>query len=210
MTLRASLIRGLGLLNDSDIIAGCRSRFDGFLSDPKTVPPDLRPTIFAVVGRYADSGTWKKIHELGLKTTSTEEKQYYYEALGHAIDPKLIARTIALALTDELPTSRAALLLPFVARQGEHPELVWEFAQENMKALLAKQDALGVNGFAAGLFPFFSALKEAERLERYAKTNLPAAAGKAVAKAVDEIGFRSEFKQRLVPQLEAWVEQGGG
>src|SRR5678815_158598 len=88
--------------------------------------------------RYADAGTWKKIHELGLKTTSTEEKQYYYEALGNAIDPKLIARTIALALTDELPTSRAALLLPFVARQGEHPELVWEFAQENMKALLAK------------------------------------------------------------------------
>ena len=76
MILRASLIRGLGLLNDSDIIAGCRSRFDGFLSDPTTVPPDLRPTIFAVVGRYADSGTWKKIHELGLKTTSTEEKQY--------------------------------------------------------------------------------------------------------------------------------------
>jgi aminopeptidase N len=169
MILRASLIRGLGLLNDSDIIAGCRSRFHGFLSDPTTVPPDLRPTIFAVVGRYADSGTWKKIHELGLKTTSTEEKQYYYEALGNAIDPKLIARTIALALTDELPTSRAALLLPFVARQGERPELVWEFAQENMKALLAKQDALGVNGFAAGLFPFFSALKDAETLQRYAK-----------------------------------------
>ena len=43
-----------------------------------------------MVGRYADSGTWKKIHELGLKTTSTEEKQYYYEALGNAIDPQLI------------------------------------------------------------------------------------------------------------------------
>jgi len=208
MILRASLIRGLGLLNDSDIIAGCRARFDGFLSNPTTVPPDLRPTIFAAIGRYADSGTWKKIHELGLKTTSTEEKQYYYEALGNAIDPKLIGRTIALALTEELPTSRAALLLPFVARQGEHPELVWEFAQENMKTLLAKQDALGVNGFAAGLFPFFSALKDAEMLERYAKTNLPEQARKAVAKAIDEIGFRAEFKQRLVPQLNAWIEQG--
>ena len=113
-----------------------------------------------------------------------------------------------MALTDELPTSRAALLLPFVARQGDHPELVWEFAQENMKALLAKQDAVGVNGFAAGLFSFFSALKDAETLEHYAKTNLPAAAGKAVAKAIDEIGFRSEFKQRLVPQLNASMEQG--
>ena len=207
MILRASLIRGLGLLNDSDIIAGCRSRFDGFLSDPATVSPDLRPTILAVVGRYADSGTWEKLHKLGLKTTSTEEKQFYYEALGNAIDPKLIRRMIALALTDELPTSRAAFLLPFAARQGEHPELVWEFALEHMKALLAKQDALGINGFAAGLFTLRSTPKDAETLERYAKANLPAAAGKAVAKAIDEIGFRAEFKQRLLPQLNGWMEQ---
>jgi aminopeptidase N len=204
--LRASLIRGLGLLNDSDIIAGCRSRFDRFVSDPTTVPPDLRPTIFAVVGRYADSGTWEKLHKLGLKTTSTEEKQYYYEALGNAIDPKLIMRTIAIALTDELPTSRAAALLPFAARQGERPELVWDYAQAHMKALLAKQDALAVNGFAGGLFTFFSNPKDAETLERYAKANLPPSAARSVAKAIDEIGFRAEFRQRLVPELKAWME----
>ena len=208
MMLRASLIRGLGFLNDADVIAGCRSRFDGFLSDPTTVPPDLRPTIFAVVGRYADSATWERIHQLGLETTSIEEKQYYYEALGNAIDPKLIRRTIALALTDELPTSRAALLLPFVARQGEHPGLVWEFVLKHMKALLEKQDALGINGFAPGLFSFYSTPKDAETLERYAKANLPASAAKAVANAIDEIGFRAAFKQRLLPQLNAWMDQG--
>jgi aminopeptidase N len=206
MSLRASLIRGLGVLNDSDIIAGCRSRFDAYLSDPAAVPPDLRPTIFAIVGRYADSGTWEKLHKLGLKTTSTEEKQYLYEALASAIEPKLITRTIALALTDELPTSRAPALLTFAARHGEHPELVWEYAQQHMKALLAKQDALGVNGFAAGLFTFFSNPKDAETLERYAKGNLPQSAARSVAKAVDEIGFRAEFKERLVPQLQAWME----
>ncbi|HSU86623.1 MAG TPA: M1 family metallopeptidase, partial [Chthoniobacterales bacterium] len=141
MLLRASLIRGLGVLNDSDVIAGCRSRFDAYLSNPAAVPPDLRPAVFAVVGRYADGGTWEKLHKLGLKTASTEEKQYLYEALASAIEPQLITRTIALALTDELPTSRASMLLPFAARHGEHPELVWQYAQQHMKALLAKQDA---------------------------------------------------------------------
>jgi aminopeptidase N len=207
MSLRASLIRGLGVLNDSDIIAGCRSRFDAYLSDPAVVPPDLRPTIFAVVGRYADSSTWEKLHKLGLKTASTEEKQYLYEALASAIEPKLVTRTIALALTDELPTSRATMLLPFAARHSEHPELVWRYAQQHMKALLAKQDALGVDGYAAGLFTFFSNPNDAETLERYAKANLPLSAARPVAKAVDEIGFRAEFKERLVPQLKAWIEK---
>jgi len=204
--LRGSLIRGLGILDDSDIIAGCRSRFDQFLSDPSAIPPDLRPDILAVVGRYADAQTWEKLHRLGLKTTSTEEKQNYYEALASAIDPRLASRTMPIALTDELPTSRAGYLLPFLARYGEHPDVVWEYAREHMKALLAKQDALSLNSFAPGLFAFFSDPKDAEMLEKYARTNLPPAAGKAVAKTADEIRFRADFKGRLLPPLENWME----
>ncbi len=205
--LRVSLIRGLGVLNDSDIIASCRSRFDKFLDDPSAMPPDLRPTIFAVVGRYADTQTWEKLHKLGMKTTSTEEKGNYYEALGHAIDPALVTRTIAIALTDELPTSRASAVLGFSVRNGEHPDVVWDFAKAHMKALLAKQDALGINSFAAGLFNFYSDPKYAEVLQTYAKANLPESSAESVGKAVDEIGFRAEFKKRLVPQLQVWMEE---
>ncbi|HEX4667658.1 MAG TPA: M1 family metallopeptidase [Chthoniobacterales bacterium] len=205
--LRAALIRGLGFLDDSNVVAGCRARFERFLSDRAAVAPDLRPDIFAVVGRYADAESWEKLHKLGLKTTSTEEKQTYYEALANAIEPALVRRTLPLALTDELSTSRAAYLLPFVARQGEHPGLVWDFAREHMKELLAKQDALGSDAFAPGLFTFFSDLQEARALEKYAESDLPPSAAGAVAKAVDEIGFRAEFKQRLRPQLKRWMEK---
>ncbi len=207
VALRASLLRGLGLLNDSDIIAACRSRFDAFLSDRSAIPPDLRSTVFAVVGRYADLGTWEKLHQLGKQTNSIEEKQNYYEALGQAIDSRLAARTAALALTDELPTSRAALLPATVARDSEHPETVWEFSKKNMKALVAKQDALGASSYVPDLLVSSSDPKDAEALQQYAKANLPASSTRAVAKAVDRIGFRAEFKKRLIPQLKAAIEQ---
>jgi hypothetical protein len=112
---------------------------------------------------------------------------------------------MAIALTDELPTSRAALLVPFVAREGEHPALVWQFAREHMKALLAKQDAVGAESFAPSLFTFFSDTNDAEALASYAKTNLPASATKAVEKTIDEIGFRAAFKKRLMPELKSWI-----
>jgi hypothetical protein len=60
-----------------------------------------------VVGHHAVEKTWNKLHELGLKTTSIEDKQNYYNALACATDPKLVKKTLAIALTDELPTSRA-------------------------------------------------------------------------------------------------------
>jgi hypothetical protein len=62
-----------------------------------------------------------------------------------------------------------------------------------MKALLAKTDALGANRYAASLFTFFSEDSKANELKAYAKTNLPAESAPEVAKAVDEIQFRSEF-----------------
>src|SRR5437764_8285932 len=116
-SLRASLIRALADLDDKELVAGCRDRFQKYLIDPKSLAPDLRPPVFAVVGRYADEATWNKLHALGLKTTSIEEKQNYYDALACSTDPKLAARTLEISLGDELPTSRATYLVAKVGRQ---------------------------------------------------------------------------------------------
>jgi aminopeptidase N len=204
--LRASLVNTLGDLNDPEIIAGCRKRFKQYVTNTASLAPDLRPAVLAVVGRYADEKTWNKLHELGLKTTSIEEKQNYYNALAEAIDPKLAKKTLSIALTDELPTSRAVFLVGRVARDSGHPDLAWEFASANMKALIGKVDAAGMNRYAPGLFTFFSDDSRAEELETYAKTNLPRASALEVAKAVDEIQFRAEFKKRLASQLNAWID----
>jgi aminopeptidase N len=205
--LRASLIAALGDLNDPEIVNGCGERFQKYLANPKSLPPDLRRAIFAVVAHYADEATWNKLHELGLKTTSIEEKQNYYDALTGAIDPKLANKTLPIALTDELPTSRALFLVSKVARQSEHPDIAWAFAAANMKALLAKADALAANSYAPSLFTFFSESARANELKAYAKANLPVSSAREVVKAVDEVEFRSEFKQRLMPQLIAWIDK---
>ena len=112
-------------------------------------------------------------------------------------------------MTDELPTSRALHLVGKVERYSGGPDLAWDFAKTNMKALLEKTDALGANTFAPSLFVFFSEKSRADELKTYAKSNLPATSAKEVAKAVDEVEFRAEFKQRLAPQLNKWIEQRG-
>jgi aminopeptidase N len=207
--LRADLIDALGHFGDQEIAAGCKERFRRYLTDPTSISPDLRSSILKVVGRYADEPTWNKLHELGVKTSSIEEKENYYDALAQTTDPKLISRTLQIALTQELPTSRAVYLVARVARCSEHPELAWQFAKAHMKELLAKTDALGANRYAPSLFVFFSDRARIDEIKAYAKNNLPSgsATDKAVAQAVDEIGFRAELKERLTPQLMAWVKK---
>ena len=206
--LRAGLISTLGQLKDPEIIAGCRERFEKYVADRTSLAPDLRPPVLAVVGHYADEKTWNKLHELGLKTSSMEEKQNYYNALAQATDPKLVKKTLAIVLTDELPTSRAVFLVGRVARDSGHPDLAWEFAARNMKALLTKIDAANANRYAPSLFTFFSDDSRADELKKYAKMNLPPTSTPEVAKAVDEIQFRAEFKDRLVSQLPEIIRSG--
>ena len=91
---------------------------------------------------------------------------------------------------------RADLVVP----DREEPELIARRTGGHRK-----QDALGIDSFAPGLFTFWAEPEKAELLKKYAQENLPPSAGRAVAKAVDEIGFRSEFKGRLVPQLKRWI-----
>jgi aminopeptidase N len=205
--LRASLIVALADLNDQEIIAGCKKRFEKFVVDPASLAPDLRASVCFVVGQNGDQATWNELHELGLKTTSIEEKQNYYDALAAAHDPKLAAKALQISLTDELPTSRALHLVGEVARYSGRPDLAWDFAKANMKPLLEKTDAVGANSFTPSLFVFFSEKSRADELKAYAASNLPATSAKEVAKAVDEVEFRAEFKKRLVPQLNGWIER---
>ena len=123
-----------------------------------------------------------------------------------AADPKLVKKTLPIALTDELPTSRATFLVAKVARESDHADLVWEFAKANMKALVAKVDAAGANRYASSLFTFFSDDFRVQELKAYAKNSLSAASAPEVAKVLDEIRFRSELKKSLAPQLSAWID----
>jgi aminopeptidase N len=205
-TLRGRLIASLGMLGDPEIISTCRERFQKYVTDPKSLSPDLRRATFAVVARDADDSTWAKLHELGLNTTNIEEKQNYYDALAHARAPKLVQKTLAIAVSNELPPSAAAFLPGKVARASEHPELAWTFAKANMKSLLGKVDATSINNYAPTFFTFFSEPARIGELKAYAKANLSTSSSKDVAKAVDEIQFQSEFKKRLSSQFATWIE----
>ncbi len=206
--LRASVVPALGDLADPDIRAGCQQRFVE-LSEGKKVPPDMRRPILLVTGRYADEKTWNKLHELGLATNNIGEKQDFYEALARATDPALVNRTLQIALTNELPTSRAIYLIGHVSRYSDRPDLAWDFARDHMDALSAKLDSLGAQSFLPSLFFFFSDPARIDELNQYMKAHPALANPREIAKAIDEIEVNAELKQRLLRELAATVSPPG-
>ena len=202
---RAGLIRLLGEMGEPAVLAKARNRFETFMVRPESLAGDLRGAVLTLAGQDADAATWDRIHDIAKRTTDTEQKDLLYAALAAARDEALSTRALAIALGDELPARQAAGMVGRVAGSSEQPERAWDFAKANLPALLARVSDFEANRFVPRIFTNFSDAKRAAELETFAATNLPPQAARAVALAVDEIRFKSEFRARALREAAAWI-----
>ncbi len=202
---RAGLIRLLGQMGDPEVLREARNRFETFMARPESLAGDLRGAVLALAGQNADAATWDRIRTLAKRTTDTEQKDLLYAALTAVRDEALSTRTLAIALTDELPTRQAAGIPGRVAASSEQPERAWDFAKANLSALLARVSDFEANRFVPRIFTNFSDAKRAAELETFAESSLPPRAARAVALAADEIRFKSDFRTRALREAAPWI-----
>ncbi len=203
--LRSTVIELLGDFKDPEVVSEARKRFAAYRSSPQSLPPNLRPAVLGIVGRYADQATYDQLHALGRKTQSTEEKNLFYGAMASALDPKLARQTLKIALGDELEPGQASNLVLSVARSGEHRELAWTFTKQNLKPLLAKRATFNRRNYVPNIVSVFADTKYADELETFAKANLPADARAEVLKGSERIRFRAGLKERELSNIDSWA-----
>lgn len=205
--LRPRLIRVLGDLGDEDILAEARRRFDAFRRDPASVAPGLRASVLHFAGREADRATYDALLALGRQATNTEERVRYYTALAAARDPALAAETLALALTEELPTNLSWSVISWVAGQGEHPDLAWDFVRANFPALSARQGPAFRDYIASSLASNFAAAERASELASFAPAQATPAGRIAAARAQEQILANADFRANRLPAIDDWIRE---
>jgi aminopeptidase N len=208
--LRTLLIRALGELNDEEIIAEAKSRFATFQRDRASLRPALREVVVHLAGQNADRATHEALLALARNTTNTAERVRYYSAAASARDPVLAREMLALALTDELPSTLRGAVINAVAGAGEQPELAWEFVQKNFAALAARQGPSFRDAFVANLMSSFSDTERADELAAFAAAHATAGGKIIAARAREAILIDAEFKARVVPALDDWLQRRTG
>ena len=144
---------------------------------------------------------------LARKTTNTDERVRYYSAAAGARDPALAGETLAIALTDELPSSFVGTLISLVAGQGEHPDLAWSFVQANFAALAARQGPSFRNYFASNLMTDFTDAAHAEELAGFAPVHETSGGRLLADRAIERIMTDADFAARQLPAIDAWVKR---
>jgi aminopeptidase N len=205
--LRGRLIGVLGTFGDETIVAEAKRRFAKFVSDPTSLPTALRETVTSLAGRYADRATYDALLALGRGTINTEERVRYYMAAAGARDLALANETLAIALTDELPTTLVGGLISQVASQGEHRDLAWNFVKANFAALAAKQGPSFPEYFPAGLMTNFTDAAHAEELANFAPAQSTAGGRTVAGRSYERIMTDADFSAQQLPAVNEWVKR---
>jgi aminopeptidase N len=204
--LRSSLIRTLGRFEDPAVVAEARKRFAAFVADQSTLSPSLQDAVLSVVGYSADKTIYDQLHALGRNAKSTETLLRYYNALGGAHDPALIAETVGITETNEITAGRVNRFIGAAAASSDHPELVWKLFLAKRKAVLQKLTPMQ----AAGVLPAIAGASSdpaiGEELGKLPESNVSSGARHEADTAVEDIGFKSGFKARLVPAVSNWLK----
>jgi aminopeptidase N len=203
--LRNSVISLLGQFGDQEVIAAARTQFQKFLSQPESLPPNLRPVVMDIVGRYSDRETYDKLHELARAAKGTEERRRYYSAMAGALDPGLAAITLPISLTDETVPQEAIWLVPGVAHSGEQPELAWQFAQDHMPQLLGRMEEFMRNMYVPAIMSAFPDADRADELQKYVNEKVSPKGATKAKEAAESMRLRATLKQRELAGIDHWI-----
>ena len=204
--LRPRLISMLGSFGDEAILAEANRRFAAYLKDPASLPPDLRGTVTHLVGLNADRATYDTLLGLARKTTDTNERVRYYSAAASALEPALAQETLAIALTDELPSTLVGTLISTVASSGEHRYLVWAFVKANFSALAQKQGPSFRNTFASNLMTNFTDAAHAAELAGFEPVHETSGGRRVAERSEERIMTDADFAVRQLPAVDEWVK----
>jgi aminopeptidase N len=205
--LRSSLIWALGELGDEDILAEARRRFAGFLQDPQSLPNALRDSVTHLVGISASKTSYDTLLALARKSTATNERLRYYYAAASARDATLARATLALTLTDELPSAIVGGVINTVASSGEQPDLAWDFVKANFDALAAKQGPSFRDAFVANFMTNFSDDAHAAELKRFEPAQATSGGRVMTARALETIAIAADLKTRALPSIDGWIRE---
>ncbi len=208
--LRSMLLACLGLSGDPDIVSECRDRFDRFLSDRTTLPPDLRLAVFRTVSRHGDASVHQRFLELAGKAESQEEKNRYLSALAASGKAELLEQTLEISLS---PLVRIQDTVSVVSQVGANPygeRLAWTFFQNRFDQLLKRYEAGGfaLQRLVRGVSESFRTREDQRQVEAFFRDHPLEGARRTIDQVLETIDLRTEVLSRegksISKALESW------
>lgn len=136
---KALLFGSAGLAGDREIIDAAQAMFRAFAAGDKTaIHPNIRASVYAIALRNGGEKEYDVILNEYRTAKVADERNTALRSLGRVKDAKLIQRTLALPLSDDVKGQDVYLPISGLRNEPQGIEALWTWLNENWEPIKTK------------------------------------------------------------------------
>ena len=201
-----------GLAGDAKVQSAAKEMFRKFLDgDYSAIHPNLRSSIFAMALRDGGEKEWDALLARYHSAPTADERNTCLRSLGRAKDPKLIKKTLDLALGGQVKMQDVYMPIGGLGSTSEGIERRWDWMCTNWDELVEKLPpsmtmlSSVVSICAAG----FTSEEQLGKVEKFFDGKDKKGFDRSLQQSMDSIRAKASWLQRDGEDVQGWLKSNG-
>ncbi len=204
--LRATVLGQAGAYGNPAVLAEARSRFEGYLSDPASLHPDLRGLVYGLAAQQGDESTYDTLWRLEKEADLHEERMRLLGALTRFESRELLHDVLERSLSPDVRSQDTVLLVVALAGNRNGRELAWEFVKENWEEFDRRY---GRGGFAimrlVSITGAFTTPERAREVEDFFSAHPAPSAERTIQQSLERIRLNARWLELNRQDVGDWL-----
>jgi aminopeptidase N len=195
------------LSSDAEIQKHARERALAYMARPASLSPTLVAPVLKVAAAGGDAALYDQfVGRMTASSAAPEEYYRYFNSLALFRDPALITRTQQCAVSPDVRSQDAGMLLYQLLSSSATQDSTWALVKAEWPAIIARLGTFqGVPAIVYGLGAFCSAERAAEIKAFFDAHPVPEAA-RLLQQSLERIATCTAVKARQAPAFGWWLQ----
>ncbi|KAF2663201.1 aminopeptidase [Microthyrium microscopicum] len=206
------IFNNAGQAGDEKVVKAAFDMFNKFREGERNaIHPNLRGAVYAIVLKNGGKAEYDAVLNEFRTAPTSDERNDALRSLGHATDPELVQRTLALPLSDEVKGQD--VYLPIAALRGSSAsiEALWTWFTENWDAIVKRlPPGLSMLSTVVQLCTSgFTHADHVEKIEKFFASKSTKGFDQSLAQSLDSIRAKSKWTERDGDDVRKWLKSNG-
>jgi puromycin-sensitive aminopeptidase len=202
---RAALLGIVGGTAESEaVVEAARARCDAYLRDRRCLDANLADGVVSLAARVGDGARRRQFVDAVESSDTPQEKRRFLLANADFREPKLVDETLAMSLTERVPTQDVVFLLNRLMANPAARDRTWAFIKRRWPRLRRRMPAL----FASRLIestPQLLTTEYRKDVARFFRENPVPSGDRALRQALERFDWYRGFHRDAAALLSAWL-----
>jgi puromycin-sensitive aminopeptidase len=202
---RAALLTLTGSLAGSEaVLEEASRRCDRYLADRRSIDANLADGVVGLAARIGDETRHRQFVDAAARASTPQEQRRFLLALGAFREPRLVARSLSLSLTDAVATQDVIFLLVRLLSNPEARDATWAFIQRRWSRLQRRMPSLLASRLVESTWHLLTPERRREVAAFFAENPVPSGE-RALRQSLERFAWYRGFRRQAARDLEAWL-----